>query len=179
MILDYPPEYFSHLADGALDVFVDKEFTGRQERWIFEALDQTGYEINQVKRRKKADFRVNKVDVVDVDKPNVLGRAYLYPDKDLTTIKMKTFNIGKYDRFIINHEIGHSLGLAHQFETPVGETVMNYPTYNQIVNKEAANRLTDNDLNHIRNFRESIINGDDLITGQHYCTSGCIHQITN
>ncbi len=176
MILDLPPEYFSHLTDGALDIWIDPALSRRQERWIFQALELTDYEVNQVKRRKQSDFRIFEVDVVDSDRPNVAGRAHLYPNKDLVTLKIKVFGINKLDRFILNHEIGHALGLAHQFDTPVGDTVMNYPNYDEITSGEAATRLTTNDLNDITNFSKAILNGDDPITGQHYCTSECHHQ---
>ena len=172
------PAYYGHVADGEIDLWIDPDFSRRQTRMILDSLDDYDLVINRVNRRKKSDFRVIYKDVVDPDKPNVVGRSTNYADRDLTKIHVSTTGNRKFDRFLFNHEVGHSLGLGHRFDDPVQDTVMNYPTYGEITDGTAATRLTPFDRHNIRNFLNHIQHGtDDTLTGQHFCSAGCNHTV--
>ena len=176
------PGFFGHVADGVVDLWIDDEFTKRQVRFIYNALDDYGLEIIEHDRRKDADFRVIYSELIDEAAPGVVGRSTSYWFRDLTKIQLSTRNEKKFDRFLINHEVGHSLGLAHRFNDKVSDTVMNYPSLSQIRDGRAARRLTPFDRQNIRNFLEYVQSTeqkntiiDDEITGEHYCGAHCNH----
>lgn len=176
-----PSEWFSYLDDGHIDVWFKKDslLTSRMQGEFLNAIEDSGYTYDLVKRRD-AELKIKEVDVIDPAIPGVQGR--FIPKGDMAVIKVNLhtqFTRGwkRYNRFISHHEMGHALGIAHQFDTSITNTVMNYPTFDEVYSGRAANRLTTRDLFNTRNFTNQITNGyDDSITGQHYCGPGCFHQ---
>ena len=176
------PSYgFGYLEDGHIDVWFKRDplFKPRVRKEFLNAIEDSGYTYDLVKKRD-AELTIREVDVIDLDNPNVQGRFTSVGDTADVQVNLRretSKGWKRFNRYLSSHEIGHALGLAHQFDTPITNTVMNYPTFDEIYSGRAANRLTKSDLFNIRNFTNQITNGyDDSITGQHYCGAGCFHQ---
>ena len=176
-----PSEWFSYLDDGHIDVWFKRDslLTPRMQGEFLNAIEDSGYTYDLVKRRD-AELQIKEVDVVDPSIPGVQGRFIPKGDKGIVKVNLRpgqNKRWKRYNRFISSHEMGHALGLAHQFDTSVTNTVMGYPTRDEIYSGRAANRLTTRDLFNTRNFTNQITYGyDDTITGLHYCGPGCFHQ---
>ena len=171
---------FNYLSDGHVDVWFKRDslLKPRMRREFLGAIEDSGYTYDLVKK-KNAELVITEVDRIDPSNPGVQGRMMAYGDRATVQVDLRS-NKGKgwkrFNRYLVHHEMGHVLGLAHQFDTDVADTVMNYPTFDEIYSGKAANRLTPRDLYNTRNFSNHLINGtDDPITGEHYCNGSCTH----
>ena len=175
-----PTDAFNYLSDGHVDVWFKRDslLKPRMRREFLGAIENSGYTYDLV-RKKDAEITIIEVDTIDPTNPNVEGRMTAYGDRAEIKVNLqegKGKGWKRFNRFLAHHEMGHALGLAHQFDTPVTDTVMNYPTFDDIYSGKAANRLTPRDLFNTRNFSNYLINGtDDPITGEHYCNASCTH----
>ena len=179
-----PTEYFDYLADGHVDLwFKKRDFTTDQKAEFLGILDDSGYTYDIV-RKKDSELRIREKDVVRKDQPDVQGTVRFKKYGAQITVNLRSTTIEEYrnlNTYIAHHEMGHALGLAHRFNDPITETVMNYPTFNEIATKQATLTVTRGDLNNIRDFKNAILNdtqlivGDDILTGTHTCGPWCYH----
>jgi len=181
-----PSQYFGYLDDGHVDLWFKKnDFTTGQKAEFLGILEDSGYTYDIV-RKKDSELRIREKDVVRVGQPDVQGTVRIKRYGAQITINLRSDIFDRYrnlNTFLIHHEMGHALGLAHRFNDPITETVMNYPTFDEIITKQAALRVTQGDLNNIRNFKNSILNdtqlivGNDILTGTHTCGPWCYHTV--
>ena len=178
------PEFrFDYLSDGHVDLWFKKDplFTDDIKNIYLDAITDSGYTYTIRKKRRNAEVRIREKDNPMKTNPNLQGYVQWksYGARVVTDLRNPlSLTNRNFNDFITSHEVGHVLGLDHRFDTPVSDTVMNYPRITDLINGNAATRLTESDLNNTRNFHKAITNeGFDLLTGIHYCTAGCSHFI--